>query len=47
VEDLKELKDCSSKEKKKHNIIENKNGFFLKFIQENEILESVAECAIE
>lgn len=47
VEDLVPLEKCSSKEKKQHNIIENKNGISLKVIHENEILESVAECAIE
>jgi len=47
VEELKPLNECSSKEKKQHNIIEDKNGISIKIIQENEILESIAECAKE
>ena len=47
IEDLKPIEECSGREKKHHNLIEEKGSLFLKVINENEILESVAECAIE
>jgi len=47
VEDLKPIEECSGKEKKEHNIFEDKNGISLKIIHENEILESIMECAKE
>ena len=46
VEELEPIEKCSWKEKKEHNIVENKNGIYLKVIHEDEILESVAECSI-
>ena len=47
VEDLKPLEECSGKEKREHNVIDDKNGISLKVIIENENLESIAECAKE
>jgi hypothetical protein len=41
------LDKCSGKEKREHNVIDDKNGISLKVIIENENLESIAECAKE
>ena len=46
-EELKPLNDCNWKEKKDHNIIENRQSISLKIISENHILESITECAKE
>ena len=47
IEELKPLEECSSKEKSSHNIVDDKNGVFVKIVQENETLKSIVECAKE
>ena len=44
VNELKPINDCSWKEKESHNIIENKEGIFMKVIKENETLKPISEC---
>ena len=44
VEDLKLFSDCSAKEKKEHNIYEEKNEYFVKVINSIEDLRPISEC---
>jgi len=45
TDNLKPLSECSKKEKESHNIIEDKNGIFLRFIEYKETLESLIDCS--
>ena len=44
VENLKLLEECSEKEKKEHNVYEEKNGIFVKVINKSEDLRPISEC---
>ncbi len=44
VEELKLLSNCSAKEKKEHNIHEEKNEIFVKIINTTEELKPISEC---
>ena len=43
VNELKPIEECNSKEKTKHNIIENKKGIFMKIIKEDYTLIPISE----
>ena len=47
IEELKPLNECNWKEKKEHNVIEKDNTISIKIVYEEEILESIADCAKE
>ena len=44
IEDLKKLSDCSTKEKKEHNIHEENNKIFVKIVNKTDDLKPISEC---
>lgn len=47
VENLKPLSECSSSEKKQHNIIEKNNSVFVEVTNEEETIKILSECSDE